>query len=52
MIFDMKISDMSLRRPRNENVSCSRVSRLEKNWRRKEMKMAYSVQAIDLIGAP
>jgi hypothetical protein len=25
---------------------------LEKNWRRKESKLAYSVQAIDLIGAP
>ena len=25
---------------------------LEKNWRRKEERLAYSVQAIDLIGAP
>src|SRR5262245_27089780 len=25
---------------------------LEKNWRRKDSKLAYSVQAIDLIGAP
>jgi len=25
---------------------------LEKNWRRKEKQLAYSVQAIDLIGAP
>src|SRR6516164_1883258 len=25
---------------------------LEKNWRRKEEQLAYSIQAIDLIGAP
>jgi hypothetical protein len=25
---------------------------LEKNWRKKEEQLAYSVQAIDLIGAP
>jgi hypothetical protein len=25
---------------------------LEKNWRRKEEQLAYSVQVIDLIGAP
>jgi len=34
-----------------DKAACPAID-LEKNWRKKEKQLAYSLQAIDLIGAP